>query len=68
MTDLLPIEQSPSELADAHSPQRLRRILAVREGWLERFRAMRFPQFLIDRQRQLVAMARLAIALKQQIG
>jgi hypothetical protein len=64
MTDLPPIEQSPSELADAHSPQRLRRILAVREGWLERFRAMRFPPFLVQRQRQLVAQAKLAIRLK----
>ena len=64
MTGVLPIETSPSELADRHSDRRLRLILKTRERWLAEFRRQRFPQQLIARQRQLVAQAKLAIRLK----
>ena len=66
MNDVLPIETSPSELADAHSERKLRWILKTREKWLEDYRRLGFPACLIARQRQLCAQARLALVLKRQ--
>ena len=64
MNNVLPIETSPSELADANSARKLQLILKVREKWLDEFRRLNFPPCLIARQRQLVAQAKLAIRLK----